>query len=69
MPTVLARVFTANPETVQRHRQIEGFRDLDSARIDSQDGRPLPVQVDGDHVGDFQEVELSVEPAGLAVVS
>src|ERR687893_423406 len=25
MPTVLARVFTANPETVQKHRQIQGF--------------------------------------------
>jgi diacylglycerol kinase family enzyme len=69
MPTVLARVFTANPETVQRHRQIEGFTHLDGARIDSLDDRPLPVQVDGDHIGDFSSVELSVEPGGLAVVS
>jgi len=69
MPTVLARVFTANPETVQRHRQIEGFTGLDGARIDSLDARPLPVQVDGDHIGDFPYAELSVEPGGLAVVS
>src|SRR4051812_41386548 len=69
MPTVLARVFTANPETVQRHRQIEGFTGLDGALIESLDDRPLPVQVDGDHIGDFVSAELSVEPGGLAVVS
>src|SRR5687767_4863591 len=50
LPTVLARVFTSNPETVQRHRQIEGFTRLESATISSRDARPLPVQVDGDHV-------------------
>ena len=69
MPTVLARVFTANPETVQRHRQIEGFTGLDGAVIESLDERPLPVQVDGDHIGDFMSAELSVQPGGLAVVS
>jgi len=69
MPTVLARVFTARPETVQRHRQIEGFTGLEGARIDSADGRPLPVQVDGDHIGDFEHVELSVEADGLAIVA
>jgi diacylglycerol kinase family enzyme len=69
MPTVLARVFTAKPETVQRHRQIEGFTRLDGARIESLDDRLLPVQVDGDHIGDFPEAELSVEPGALAIVS
>jgi diacylglycerol kinase family enzyme len=69
MPTVLARVFTSNPETVQRHRQIEGFTKLDRALIVSRDDRPLPVQVDGDHVGEWDRVELSVEPLALAVVS
>jgi diacylglycerol kinase family enzyme len=69
MPTVLARVFTARPESVQRHRQIEGFTGLEDARIDSADGRPLPVQVDGDHIGDFEHLELGVEAGGLAIVS
>jgi diacylglycerol kinase family enzyme len=69
MPTVLARVFTANPESVQRHRQIEGLADLDDAYVETADGRPLPLQVDGDHIGDFESVRLSVEPRGLAVVS
>jgi diacylglycerol kinase family enzyme len=69
MPTVLARVFTAKPETVQKHRQIEGFTQLDGAVIESTDGRPLPVQVDGDHIGEWERVEMSVEPGGLSVVS
>ena len=69
LPTVLARVFTSNPETVQRHRQIEGFTRLDRVTLETKDARPLPVQVDGDHIGDFDSVELSVEPGGLAIVS
>jgi diacylglycerol kinase family enzyme len=69
MPTVLARVFTSNPATLQRHRQIEGFTQLDGAAIVSRDERPLPVQVDGDHIGAWQHVELSVTPGGLAIVS
>jgi diacylglycerol kinase family enzyme len=69
LPTVLARVFTSKPETVQRHRQIEGFTRLESALIESRDDRPLPVQVDGDHIGDAARVELGVTAGGLSVVS
>ena len=69
MPTVLARVFTSNPRTVQGHRQIEGFAGLDRVTIASRDARLLPVQVDGDHVGDFASVEVTVEPGGLTVAS
>ena len=69
MPTVLARVFTSNPETLQRHRQIEGFAQLDGAVVKTCDDRALPVQVDGDHIGEWESVEMSVEPRALAVVS
>ena len=69
IPTVVARVFTSKPEAVQRHRQIEGFSRLDRVSITTRDDRPLPVQVDGDPIGDFAAVELSVEPGGLAIVS
>ena len=69
LPTVLARVFTSKPEVVQRHRQIEGFTGLRGAVVESRDERPLPVQVDGDHVGEWRRVELAVDPGGLAIVS
>jgi diacylglycerol kinase family enzyme len=68
VPTIVARVFTSNPDTVQRHRQVEGFDHLQSAVVETRDQRPLPVQVDGDHIGAWERVELSVEPGGLKVV-
>jgi diacylglycerol kinase family enzyme len=69
IPTLLGRIFTSNPDTVKRHRQIEGFARLDSAVVESCDDRLLPVQVDGDHVADLSRIDLSVIPGGLAVVS
>jgi diacylglycerol kinase family enzyme len=69
IPTVIARVFSARAETVQRHRQIEGVEALDAARVVSVDGRPFPLQVDGDFIGEFDEVEYRVGPRTLLVVS
>jgi len=69
IPTVIARVFSANAETVQRHRQIEGFQGIDAARVVTADGRPFPLQVDGDYIGEFSEVEYRVAPKALNVVS
>ena len=35
----------------------------------SADGRPVPLQVDGDHIGDVVEARYEVVPGGLAVVA
>ena len=69
IPTVLARVFSSNPDTVAKHRQIASLSQLDRISISTADGRPLPVQVDGDHVGDYEQIEYSVDAGGLAIVS
>jgi diacylglycerol kinase family enzyme len=69
IPTLLGRVFTSNPAAVQGHRQVDGFVHLDGATITSRDERPLPIQVDGDHIGDAKRIALSVTPGGLSVVS
>ena len=69
LPTVMARVFSAKARTVQRHRQIEGLTGLDHVRVTTLDGRPFPVQVDGDFIGDFEEISYGVAPRALAVVS
>jgi diacylglycerol kinase family enzyme len=69
IPTVIARVFSARAETVGRHRQIESLGPMASARVETADGRPFPLQVDGDYVGEFEAVEYSVLPLGLAAVS
>ena len=35
----------------------------------SADGRPLPLQVDGDYLGDVSEARYSILPRALNVVS
>ena len=68
IPTVIARVFSARAETVQGHRQIEGIEGVDAARVTSLDDRPFPLQVDGDFIGEFDEVEYRVGPRTLNVL-
>ena len=69
MPTIIGRVFSARSDTVLRHRRIESFPDVQWARVTSVDGRPFPLQVDGDYLGEVEEASYSVVPRGLAVVA
>ena len=39
-----------------------------AARVEAIDDRPFPVQVDGDYIGEFSEVEFGVKPGGLLAV-
>ena len=52
-----------------RHRQIDGFPGISGAVVRAVDGRPFPVQVDGDFIGRFERVRYGVAPEALAVVS
>jgi diacylglycerol kinase family enzyme len=60
---------------VARHRQIDEFDDVAKASVRSistdEDGlpRPFPVQVDGDYIGEYTELDFSVEPGALTVVA
>ena len=67
VPTVAYRLFSRRHRLVD-HRQITGFSDVRSVRARTLDGRRLPLQLDGDWVGDFSEVEFSVRPDALSVV-
>ncbi len=69
VPTILARVFAGGPDSVSRHSQVEPLRGLRELQIASADGRPFPMQLDGDHVGEFMEMDFAVRPLALAVVS
>ena len=68
-PTLLPRVFSGRPDRVAGHRRVAAFRDVPRAVVSTGDGRPLPVQVDGDFIGEFEEVRYSVEAGALTVVS
>jgi diacylglycerol kinase family enzyme len=67
IPTVIARLFSKRLRILD-HRQISGFSGAERVTLRSATGRPVPLQVDGDWVGDEVEVELSVVPGALTVV-
>jgi diacylglycerol kinase family enzyme len=68
MPTLAWRALSKHAR-VSRHRHVHPFSGLRELRVRSLDGRPLPLQVDGDHIGEIEEAEFGVLPDGLAVVS
>jgi diacylglycerol kinase family enzyme len=74
LPTIAARVLATKLRT-PGHRQIEHYDAVTECRIDSTSHdaggriRPFPVQVDGDYIGDYAELELGVRPAALTVVA
>jgi diacylglycerol kinase family enzyme len=68
MPGVLWRLFSARAR-LERHRQVDGFRDSRSIVVRSTDGREVPLHVDGDYIGDVTEAIYGVDDAPLHVVS
>ncbi len=54
---------------VANHRQVTGLAQMTELTVRSADGRPLPLQVDGDYLGQVQEARYSILPDALTVVS
>jgi diacylglycerol kinase family enzyme len=69
LPTLIPRIFSARASTVQRHRQVEGVQGVVHARVVSLAEGGFPVEVDGDYIGRFDEVNYGVAPRALAVVA
>jgi diacylglycerol kinase family enzyme len=69
LPTLIARLFSADPRTVLRHRQIKGASELSGLRVEGLDGQSFPVEADGDYLGEFDSVEYAVVPRALAVLA
>ncbi len=68
VPSLAYRAFVpAAPMT--RSRAVGGFQDAGEVVARPADGRPMPLQVDGDHIGNVTEARFSVAPGRLAVVS
>jgi diacylglycerol kinase family enzyme len=65
--TVMARLFTERLR-IARHRKVFTFSAQSAAQCVSADGRPVPLQVDGDHIGDFVQARYEVLPGALTVV-
>jgi diacylglycerol kinase family enzyme len=54
---------------VAEHPGVAAFSGARSVIVRSLDGRPVPVQVDGDHVGDAVEVAFEVSAGALRVLA
>jgi diacylglycerol kinase family enzyme len=67
MPSVIWRVFSKRAR-LSRHRAVDGFNAVEELVVRSTDERELPLQVDGDHIGDVTEARFGIAPRALAVV-
>jgi diacylglycerol kinase family enzyme len=68
VPTVTFRALSGAAR-IAKHRAITAFAGVGQATVRSLDGRPIPLQVDGDHMSDETVAELSVAKGALHVVS
>jgi diacylglycerol kinase family enzyme len=68
IPTIIWRALSKRAR-VGRHRQIDPFAAIERLEISSLDERPLPLQVDGDYIGEVHEAVFGVTPRGIAVVA
>ena len=68
IPTIAWRALSRRAR-MTRHRQVHPFSGLELLRVRSLDNRPLPLQVDGDYIGEVEEAAFGVTPKGIAVVS
>jgi diacylglycerol kinase family enzyme len=68
VPTVLARALSRKLR-LSRHRHVHPFSGITELRVSTRDERPLPLQVDGDYIGEAHEAVFGVRPNGIAVVS
>ena len=51
------------------HRRVHGFNGLHGLQVITRDERALPLQVDGDYIGEVHEARFEVVPRGIVVVS
>jgi diacylglycerol kinase family enzyme len=74
MPTLISRLFSES-KPAARHKQVAHFEDVTHAVVETisrdKNGtvRPLPLQVDGDYIGERDRIELRVVPGAMTVVA
>jgi diacylglycerol kinase family enzyme len=68
MPSIGLRAFS-RAARVTRHRQVTGLSGLTELTVRSSDERLLPLQVDGDYLGEVAQARYSILPRALNVVA
>ncbi len=67
MPFIGLRAISSRASVV-RHRQVTGFSGVTEFTVRSADDRPLPLQVDGDYLGEVAEARYRVLPRALNIM-
>jgi len=68
VPTLSWRALTRSAR-VTDHRRVTAFSGFTEMQVRSADQRPLPLQVDGDFIGDVSQAQFGVLPQSLLVVA
>lgn len=68
LPTIVWRALSERA-ALPDHRRVRAFGPVRRLHVRSCDARPIPLQVDGDYIGEAPEAAFSLQPRGLAVVS
>jgi diacylglycerol kinase family enzyme len=68
IPTIIWRALSKRAR-LARHRRVHAFSGLHELHVRSLDERPLPLQVDGDYIGEASEATITIRPGGITVVS
>lgn len=67
-PTIAWRALSRRAR-LAKHRQLHMFAGVSELHIRSTDDRPVALQVDGDYIGQVQEIDFRVAPGALQVVA
>jgi diacylglycerol kinase family enzyme len=68
VPTVTFRALSGAAR-IAKHNGIAAFGGFQEAVVRSGDGRPIPIQVDGDYLGDELEARFAIAAGALRVVA
>jgi diacylglycerol kinase family enzyme len=68
IPTITWRALSRRARLVN-HRRVRPFSELTGLLVRSSDDRALPLQVDGDYIGEVREARFESKPRAMLVVS
>jgi diacylglycerol kinase family enzyme len=68
IPTITWRALSRRARLV-RHRRVHPFSELTQLTVRSLDDRALPLQVDGDYIGEVHEARFEARPRAMLVVA
>jgi diacylglycerol kinase family enzyme len=68
IPTVLRRAFSPRARMVD-HRRVRSWASDGEVVVRGRNGLAVPVEVDGDYIGEWDEARFSIAPRSLTVVA